>query len=121
VSLASDLFDTLGPLVQGRAYRTAFPQPATLPEWPAIRFHFISALSESTVCGTGLEDSDDVIVQIDVVHTSAKLLDALVTQVVAAMQNYPEPVTRGARRDDPYEPTTKTFRASLDYTISLSA
>lgn len=121
MSVASQLFDALGPLVSGRAHRDTFPQPPDLPVWPAIRFTLVSGVSEPTVCGTGAEDSDDIIVQIDVVHTTAKMKDALVSAVLAAMQNYPEPVVRNARRDDPFDPITKTFRASIDYTISLSA
>jgi hypothetical protein len=120
MSVESDLFTLLSPLVAGRVYDTVFKQPTgDVPEWPAIRFFRVLSAQEPSLCGTGGEDQDDITLQIDVVHTTAKLRNELVAAVVEAMHNYPHANERVGRRDDPFESSTKTFRASLDYTIFM--
>lgn len=121
MSLESDLYTALQGLVSGRVHRSIFPQPPATPEWPAIRFTRVAGTPAPDICGGGTEDTDDVLMQIDIVALTFAQVDALTTQVVAAMLTYPHPNARVGRRDDPYDPDTKTERTSLDYLIQLSS
>jgi len=121
MSIESDLVTLLGPLVGGRVARDVFPQPNGVPEWPAIRFSLIDGQNAETICGTDGVDTDDSTYQIDCVDVNGKGADALARSVVDLMDLFPLPTVRTARRADPYDPATKTFRVSLDYLIAPSS
>lgn len=121
MNLEQELTTLLGPLVAGRAFRDLFPQPPLLPVWPAIRFQLIDGRAEPTICGTDTEETDDSTYQVDIVAATGQQANQLARQVVEAMQNFPLPTVRTARRNDPYDAPTKTFRVSLDFLISPSS
>lgn len=121
MSIASDLFALLAPLVGDRVFRDTFGQPDDLPQWPAIRFQIFDSQSEQTICGSDTEDTDDVSVQIDIVASTGLQADAIASQVIELMFTFPIPAVRTAKRADPYDAPTKTFRASLDYLLSQSS
>lgn len=121
MSIESELVTLLGPLVGGRIARDVFPQPNGLPEWPAIRFSLIDGQNAETICGTDGVETDDSTYQIDCVATTGIAADALARDVIGEMNLFPLPNVRTARRADPYDPATKTFRVSLDFLISPSS
>jgi hypothetical protein len=124
MTIAADLFDTLGPLVGGRAYRSRLPQPTgtNVPVWPAIRFTLVSETNPPDICGTGDEDTDDLVWQIDIFAQSMREVDELAKKVRKAMRDeFPHPNTRQSRRDNDFDLDTKTESTSIDYLISLSS
>lgn len=121
MSIESDLVAALGPLVAGRVHRAIFPQPQSVPVWPAVRFTRVSGTPDLDICGGGDESTDDVLYQFDIVAKTLAQADALTAQLVAAMHTFSTPNARVARRDGEFDPDTKTFRVSLDYLIQLSS
>lgn len=121
MSIESDIYDALKGFVNNRVHRSTFPQPPATPTWPAIRFTRVSGTNPADICGTGDQNTDDVLYQLDIVALTFAEVDALTAQVVTAMMTFPHPNTRTGRRDDPYDPDTKTERTSLDYLIQLSS
>lgn len=121
MSLKSDLFDALGPLVSNgsvhRCYPDVFPQPPAVPVWPAIRYSVISGEVFPDICGSGADQTDDVLVQIDAVAPTGTARDALRLSIRNAMSTFQPPATlQGVPREE-YDAETKTYRASMDYVI----
>ena len=123
MNLEAELFNALKVLVPGeRVYQDIFPQPPSLPTWPAIRFTLVSGVNQADICGTGDVDTDDVTYQIDVVAETAQQVKAVTDLVIATMRNvFPHPNVRVGLRSDPFDVSTKTYRRSLDYQVQLSS
>lgn len=115
------VFTALRSLVNDRCYPLTFLQPpdGTLPTWPAIRYTVISSDSLSDICGTEEADTDDAIVQIDVVAKTHGAMLSLRDDVIAAMMEIIPIVTR-QNEFQTYDEITKTYRVTLDYLFSGS-
>lgn len=125
------IFARLASLVGNRCYPVIFPQeligpPGTQitgnpnrPTWPAIKYQEISAFNPPDVKGTGDEETDDSEYQIDVVAEHRGTMRALVSQVIAALQDTDPPCTRGFKSEE-FDSETKTYRGILRYTFFSS-
>lgn len=116
------VYSTLKDLVGGRCYPLTFEQPKTraLPTWPAIRYEVIESTATSDIIGTDDADTDDVLVQIDIVATSHSEVLSLRTQVIDALQAASVPNTR-QRMSQEFDVETKTYRVSMDYLFMQSS
>lgn len=124
MSIEADLFSTLGPLVGNRAYPETYIQPnGNLPEWPAIRYSFISSVPMITICGDSGDDAPDTRVQIDCTAKTFMGSRALRLLAMSVMQGFfpPAILQEGVSGGAGYDAETKTFRASLDYVIYKSS
>lgn len=121
MTIESQLFTLLGPLVSNRVYPMTFVQPSSgqLPTWPAIRYEFISEVRPIAICGHGDEDTEDIRVQIDIVDRTVVAMRALRNEVIATMRSYPIPNTMQDSGQE-YDSVTKTYRTRIDYLIQQS-
>ena len=119
---ASLIHAALGPLVAGRCYPNAFPQPAAggPPTWPAIRFQLISAAPAPDLCGDDGIDTAAMRFQIDVVDQGYDASVALAQQVIEAMAGLATPAVLDSYEELP-DAETATHRVRLDYLLHPSS
>ncbi len=120
MSIESDLFDRLGPLVGGRCYPDVFPQRGDSNLWPAIRYVFVTAVPDQTVCGSGDDLATDFTIQIDGVALKGIERDALRIAIMAAMLTYPI-FSVCESWEKSYDSETKAYRIRLDYLLQPSS
>lgn len=117
--IAAALVAALNPLVDDRVYRNFFPQAPSTPNWPSIRYTFISVTAVQDICGDGGEETADYRVQIDLVDleskgpTSFANLSALVKAALAPLQ----PIYVWNSEFEEFDLETKTNRLSMDYLV----
>lgn len=116
------VYSTLKDLVGGRCYPLTFEQPKTkaLPTWPAIRYVVLDSTATPDIIGTDNVDTDDALVQIDIVATSHSEVLTLRDQAIIALQAANVPNTR-QRASQEYDIETKTYRVSMDYLFMQSS
>ena len=120
MSVASDLYTALAPLVGNRCYPVTFPLTPPNPQWPAIRYTPISIVPPAALCGNGGDDASDFRAQLDLVAVNYSAVQALRTSVMAEMVDF-EPPAILENSFDGYDAETKTYRVTLDYVIYASA
>lgn len=121
MSVPQAIFAALRPLVADRVYPNEFPQGDPLPIWPAIRFTVITGDPSPTLCGTGDEDGDDVVVFIDVVAETYPEMRALKAQVITALQATDPPCSRQPGGQEGPDGETKTQRVVMTYHFQQSS
>jgi hypothetical protein len=126
------VFEALRGLVNDRCYPSRLPQEdvatpgvavAALnkPTWPSIRYTIVSGSNEGTICGTDTRETDDTIVQVDVVAQTHGAMTTLVDLVIAAMMSTTPPCIRdGGGYIETWDPETKTHRGVLTYQFFAS-
>lgn len=116
------VFTALRNLVSDRCYPNTFEQPpdGRLPTWPAIRYSVISGDNLTDICGTDNVDTDDTLVQLDLVAKTHGAVLTLRDQVLNAMMGLDPPATRQSQFHA-YDEVTKTHRVVLDYLFSASS
>jgi len=117
MGIEQSLFMALGPLVSNRVYPDTFPQDYA---WPAIRYTFVSAVPDATVCGNGGDDTTNFRVQIDGVAKPDTARDALRLSIMDAMRAF-DPPAICLSWEKSYDPETKGYRIRLDYLIQPSS
>lgn len=117
MGIEQSLFVALKVLVSSRVYPDTFPQDYA---WPAIRYTFVSAVPDATVCGNGGDDTTDYRVQIDGVARTDLARDALRVSIMDAMRDFVPPAIC-VSWDKGYDSETKAYRARLDYLIQPSS
>jgi hypothetical protein len=115
MSLQSDLFAKLAPLVGNRCYPLTFPESVS-PIWPAIRYTVVDVTPIEDLEGDGTDDESDARVQIDAVTTSYVACMTLRANVMAAMKSFVPPA-RLDQTTEEYDVETKTHRAMLQYVV----
>jgi hypothetical protein len=121
MSIEEDLFAGLKALVASdRAYPITFPQAPADPDWPAIRYTFISVDPAAAICGDSGDLSATTRVQIDAVAKTFAAARALRLSIMAFMKTFTPPALFDGSREE-YDSETKTFRASLDFLIYASS
>lgn len=117
------VFTALRSLVGDRCYPNTFEQPpdGRLPTWPAIRYSVISSESAVDICGTDNVDTDDTIVQLDIVAKTHGAAVTLRDQVITAMMGLSPPAVRQPGGFTAYDEVTKTYRITLDYLFAGSS
>lgn len=123
IDIEALIYSLLGPLVSNRCYPGTFEQAPDnrLPDWPAIRFVVISSDNEADICGTDNEDTDDILVQIDVAGLKYDEVRLLKKQVINEMRSTDPPCTRQSGGGYFYDEKTKTHRFSLDFLFCPSS
>lgn len=116
------VFNALRSLVSDRCYPTTFEQPpdGRLPTWPAIRYTVISSDNPVDICGTDNVDTDDTLIQLDLVAKTHGAVVMLRDQVINAMMNLDPPAVRQTQFQT-YDDVTKTHRIVLDYLFAASS
>lgn len=116
------VFTALKSLVGNRCYPNTFIQPedGALPTWPAIRYTLISGDNAFDLCGTDNVDTDDTVVQLDLVAKTHGAVVTLRDQAITAMQGLTPPAVRLSMFNE-YDETTKTYRITMDYLFSASS
>lgn len=117
MSYGAALLAALGPLVSGRCWPDAFPQPADAPVWPAIRYIITGGSIAADACGSGDPETDDVSVQVDAVAQTADARDALVAQVRTALASFTPPAVLDSPPLHAWDPETRTYRGIVLFTI----
>lgn len=116
MSVPSNIFAVLGPLVSSRCYPNTFLQATgSLPAWPAIRYVILSETPYPDQCGTETVtagDADDSRVQIDIVDNTYAGMRALKSAAMSALSASDQWVRQGAGFEE-YDAETKTHRAAL--------
>lgn len=121
--IEATVFTALRSLVNDRCYPARFPQNEKgdiTTQWPAIRYTVVSAFNDADVCGTDTVDTDDTEIQIDAVAMTHGAMIALRDQVISAMQTTTPPCIRSGRFET-YDPETRTYRATLQFTFHPSS
>jgi hypothetical protein len=119
MSVETDLFAALGPLVGNRVYPISFPQTGAVPVWPAIRYTIVSTVPAIAMCGDSGDDGADFRIQLDVVDASYSAMRALRLDVLAEMATFvPPAIFENSTDQDDAE--TKTYRSQIDYVIYKS-
>jgi len=121
LSVPQAIFAALRGLVSDRVYPNEFPQGDPLPAWPAIRYTIVINDPSPTLCGTGDEDTDDVIVFVDVVATTYPAMRALKAQVITALQSTDPPCARESGGQETPDGETRTQRATMTYRFQQSS
>jgi hypothetical protein len=116
VSNESDLYDALKGLVGNRVWPDVFPQDIA---WPAIRYTLVSAVPETTICGSGNDTVTEFRFQIDAVAKTGVERDALRLSIANAMQSFPTPVVLDSWSKD-YDTEAKGYRVQMDYVLHPS-
>lgn len=125
MSLENNLFTALSAIPQVArtnpsmfaVHPVMFPQPARYaPEWPAIRYTFISSVPVVDQCGDGDDDTSDTRVQIDVVATTYSEARLVRNEVMNIMAGFLPPAILSLDFDT-FDEETKTFRCVLDYEV----
>lgn len=116
------VFTALRSLVGDRCYPNTFEQPPDghLPTWPAIRYTVISSDNVPDICGTDDADTDDTVVQLDIVAKTYGAAVSLRDSVYAAMQGLDPPAVRQSSFHT-YDEDTKTQRIVLTYLFAASS
>lgn len=114
MSLETDIFNALGPLVGNRVYPLVFPQSPSIPITPAIRYQFISSETNADICGDGGSALANTRTQVDVVSATFLTARELRLQVISAMQALPTTTLWDGGFED-YDPETKLYRCSMDF------
>ena len=120
MSLETDLFAALGPLVSNRCKPLIFGREGQIPVWPAIRFTFISVTPSVTICGDGGDETADTRIQIDIADVTFVGVRALRLQVMTAMQTF-VPIAVFENSFSSYDGPTETYREQLDYVTYASS
>ena len=122
MSLQTDLFSKLGPLVQNRVYPSRFPldEDGRPPQWPAIRYVRVSNAPASDLCGDGEDDESDIGFWLDVVAIDYATMWTLRNQVRAAIKTLTTPVLLVGEQDG-HDSETNTHRCRLDYVMYQSS
>lgn len=116
MSIETDLFDVLGPLVGDRCYPEVFPLKTPVPQWPAIRYSVVSEVPAVMLCGdTGVE-ANTTRIQLDLVAASVPAVRGLRDSVIAALENFDPPAVRDSGAMN-WDLETDTFRYTMDYTF----
>lgn len=121
LSVPQAIYAALRSLVADRVYPNEFPQGDPLPIWPAIRYTIVVSDPAPTLCGTGDEDTDDVIVFIDVVAKTYPAMRALKAQVITALQSTDPPCARESGGQESPDGETRTHRAVMTYRFQQSS
>ncbi|AOV02755.1 DUF3168 domain-containing protein [Delftia tsuruhatensis] len=123
LTVSQQITAALAPIVAGRCYQRTFLQPGgKLPEWPAVRFVFVSASMAETICGDGGDEAADYRVQIDLANSRKAgevKFQELRAQILAAMAAI-GPTFVWAGQSDTYDAETDTNRAQLDFMVYQS-
>lgn len=124
LSISKELKAALAPLVGQRVYARTFMQPSgQLPEWPAIRFVFVTPEIDDDICGDGGDDTANWNLQIDVVLGFKKgetAFQQLRQEVMAAIAALGAHYAWSGQREE-FDADTKTNRCSLDYVVYQSS
>lgn len=112
--LSEAIFGALSPLLAGKVFAGTFPQPfLSSPEWPAIRYQFVSARRNGDLCGSD-QETDDQRFQVDVVAVNYQHARALKEQVSLALAVLlPPPIEENER--NLYDGETHTHRCAVDF------
>src|SRR4051812_40742151 len=121
LSVPQAIYAALRSLVADRVYPNEFPQGDPLPIWPAIRYTIVVSDPAPTLCGTGDEDTDDVIVFIVVVAKPSPAMRALKAQVITALQSTDPPCARESGGQESPDGETRTHRAVMTYRFQQSS
>lgn len=120
MTVPQTIYAALRALVADRVYPTQFPQGDALPVWPAIRYTLVASDAAASLCGTGGEEDDDCVYQLDIVAESWDNMRALKAAVVDALQDTDPPCYRQSVLET-YDADTRTHRAILDYRFQQSS
>lgn len=124
LSISQQLTAALGPLVAQRIYARTFMQPnGKLPDWPAIRFVFITPEIDGDICGDGGDDIANWHLQLDIADAANKgelAFQTLRSAVMSAMNSLGSHYIWSGQRDE-FDAETKTNRCSLDYVVYQSS
>jgi hypothetical protein len=116
------VYSALQSLVNNRCYPLVFPQPREgIPEWPAIRYTVVSSVNEASICGTDSVDTDDTLMQLDIVAKTLGAAIVLRDQVISAMMGLSPPAVRVGSGFQTFDEETRTYRVTLDYLFSASS
>jgi hypothetical protein len=117
-TIESMIFTAFKGVVGNRVYPDTFVQPnGTIATWPAIRYSIIGGTIDQDIAGAGTEQTDDTTFQLDLVARTTSEREALRQQVRAAAQGLNPPMILRAPPTQEYDPETKTYRATLEFTI----
>jgi hypothetical protein len=107
-------------LVGTRVYPTTFQQKdGGLPQWPALRYTMVDAVSSVTIDGTDDESTDDSRVQVDIVANTLREVNEILPLVIASMQATDPPCYRDGLRKT-FDDETRTHRAIVDFIFTPS-
>lgn len=120
MTVPQTIYTALRALVADRVYPAQFPQGDALPVWPSIRYTLVASDAAPSLCGSGDEDADDCIYQLDIVAESWDNMRALKAQVVTALMDTDPPCSRQSVLET-YDADTRTHRAILDYRFQQSS
>lgn len=120
MSLETDLYAALAPLVSNRCYPVIFPLTPPNPAWPAIRYTFVSQIPAIALCGDGGDESIDSRVQLDCVAATFAAARTLRAQVLSEMQTFDPPAVLQSSLSQ-YDAETKTWRELLEYQVNPSS
>ena len=111
MSIMSDLYELIGPVMDGRAYRNTAPDS---PQSPYATFLRVSGVEGATLdANGGTANESDTRLQIDVWALSGVDVDAKAAGIKAALKGWHIPNRILLERDD-YETDTKLHRIMLD-------
>lgn len=120
MNLGDNLFETLKDLVANQVRPDTFPQ-STTAIWPAIRFSIITGQVYESIHDDGDEETDDTLIQLDMVALSATKRDALWAAVRTRMNTFDPPARLQGVPRTSYDADTKTYMCSADYMIHPSS
>lgn len=121
LSVPQAIFAALRSLVDDRVYPNEFPQGDPLPIWPAIRYTIVVGDPSPTIAGSDDEDTDDVVVFIDVVAKTYPGMRALKAQVIEALQSTDPPCARESGGQEGPDGETRTHRVVMTYRFQQSS
>lgn len=121
LSVPQAIFAALRSLVDDRVYPNEFPQGDPLPIWPAIRYTIVVGDPSPTIAGSDDEDTDDVVVFIDVVAKTYPSMRALKAQVIEALQSTDPPCARESGGQEGPDGETRTHRVVMTYRFQQSS
>lgn len=116
MSTEETIFSTFAVLFNSRV-GPIFPQTAGAIVTPAARYTILGGTIDTDVCGVGLELTDDISFQLDVVAATQTARMNLRPQVrAAAAAAVPPMILRGPPVQE-YDADTKTYRETFEFTI----
>lgn len=121
MSIPDLIYQSLRALVADRIWPNRFGQPDGSPVWPAIRYTIVVNDPAASLCGTDDEDTDDVIVQFDIVAATYAAMRTLKAQLITALDNTDPPCSRQPGGFETWDAETKTHRAVLDFRFQQSS
>lgn len=120
MSVERVIFQALRSLVADRVYEDTIPQ-LKQPVWPAMRWSVIGGAIANDLCGSGAAQTDDVLVQLDIVSINAAERRGLVAAARIALLSLSVPcLLQGGPRQE-YDAEMKVYRASIDFTLFYSS